>query len=423
LILAILADHVTDLTRHTLDGERRHISDEATLSLMGAEDVISRIQSITYCDYSVQIDHQRQRSVHAAHSDPAIPFALEGNVVLQIFLYGLKIEQVDEQVHIVMDDGSTFTVTAEMKSKAVTDLTARIRKGEIWTLEFQASSATDVIFQYLDDGVEQEMRKTFSAGSYEVAINTRHKDRFAVCLSPANDPFGCIEIKHSFLGEVGASSGRYLFSRGRVWAPPTRTLPAYQSVVVDGLTSAISTTVFDAIRDAQEIDLYIRTDAARTIMSELSRIKAQHKLTTVGGDFSEECDLILISPEQAIPSDWKGQVSTLLFQDQASEGFSELLGRTSIRFEKDAEFRKKALERFWLQASANYHDEPRKAAYGVSWSISTGPEARGRVDLAKLMTFGDEDTRDWTRRVGAQPLSRKAIYETLTQVEGSKSIL
>jgi hypothetical protein len=402
---AVIAHHITDLTRYTGNGPEHQRSDEATVSIIGDLEELRQIREIVYAGYRVALDYVRQRAQHEHHHDPAIPFELGESHVLQIFLYGLKPDPSDAKVTVWRNDGYV-QLEGVLHPLHEARFASRMSGISDWTLIVEAETALDLIIQSKDGVCENEQRVMLAPGRHEVDVQPRFAERYALCLSPTNDPFGSIEVKHSFLGEVGASSGRFLWSKNKLWLPPTRTLPSFISLIVDCVTVPVSRAITEVWKTADEVEVMSSLANVSQVQSALNEFpNLRSRVTVADKGFHENIGVALIGPNDDIPAGWTGKTSCLLFDDQADLGFKSRLEGTLSRLEYDRKLSGSALEGLWTAAEENCQPEGRGAAYGIAWSTSSQSEQKGRVSLLRTMATETEMVKADIRRYAAQPFN------------------
>lgn len=413
---AVIAPHITDLTRYTGNGLEHQRSDEATISIIGQLEDLRQIDQIAYAGYQIALDHVRQRARHRHHHDPAIPFELKDDHVLQIFLYGLKPNPRVLDIDLRMRDGRHRSLKGELQAPQSDTFTSRMSSVDDWTLIVETKTPLDLISQSKTGSREKETRLLLPPGRHEVEVRPQFSERYALCLSPANDPFGSIEIKHSFIGEVGASSGRFLWSKNKLWLPPTRTLPSYVSLLVDCVTMPMNEAIADELRTADEVEVMTgleHVDHVRTVLSSFPKLRS--RITVASAGFGEnKTDIALIRPEEEIPSQWMGKVSCLLFNDQSEEGFRSRLAGMLARLKQDQGLAEKAVESLWTTSEANCQLEGRSASYGVAWTTSSQSEQKGRVSLLRTLATETETVKADVHRYAAQPFNAD-VFKSLAK--------
>lgn len=410
---AVIAPHVTDLTRYTGNGLEYQVSDEATISIVGQLEDLRQIEEIIYADYHIGLDHTHQRARHRHHHDPAIPFKLDDEHILQVFLYGLKPDPGMLEIGLCMQDGRRHTLKGEVKQKLANMFQSRLSEENDWTLIVESETPLDLIVQRKIGTQESEVHRLLSPGRHELEVKPQFCERYALCLSPANDPFGSIEVKHSFIGEVGAASGRFLWSRNRLWLPPIRTLTSYVSLLVDCLETPLNDAINDELKNADEVEVITNVEQADKVHNLLKRYpNLRSKLTIASRDFNAAgCDIALIEPDSDIPSNWMGRTSCLLLKDQAGEGFRSLLELTLTRLTQDEKLAERAVEGLWTTAAANYQQEGRNTSYGIAWTVSSQSEQKGKVSLLRTMATASEDVKDKIHKHAAQPFNA-SVFKT-----------
>jgi hypothetical protein len=403
---AVIAQHITDLTRYTGNGLEHQFSDEATVSIIGRLEELLQIKEIGYAGYRVALDHERQQAQHEHHHDPAIPFELGESHVLQVFLYGLKPDPSDLQVNLWMNGGLGQALEGELAPRHEASFASRMSGVSDWTLIIETKTPLDLIVQSKKGAREDEERLKLEPGRHEVEVRPRFAERYAICLSPANDPYGAIEVKHSFLGEVGAVSGRFLWSKNKLWLPPTRTLPSFISLIVDCVTVPMSKAITEIWKTVDEVEVMTSLANVSQVQSALNELpNLRSKITVADKGFHENIGIALIGPNDDIPAGWTGKTSCLLFDDQAELGFKSRLEATLSRLEYDRELSGSALEGLWTAAEENCQPEGRSAAYGIAWSTSSHSEQKGRVSLLRTMATETEMVKADIRRYAAQPFN------------------
>lgn len=410
---AVIAHHITDLTRYTGNGLEHQRSDEATVSIIGTSEELRRIEKVGYSGYQVYLDHDKQQARHENHLDPAIPFELGTSHVLQIFFYGLKPNPADLIVDIEMADGRSQTLQGDLHPLQQDIFTSRMSGTDDWSLIIEAKSEVDLITQSKIGVREEETRRLLEPGRHQIEVKPTFAERYALCLSPANDPFGSIEVKHSFLGEVGAASGRFLWSKKKLWLPPTRTLPSYVSLIVDCVSDPVGPETVVEWRDADEVEVIASLENATEVQAALCQFPGlRSRITVADKGFHENIDIALIEPGEYVPSNWTGKVSCLLFDDQASASFRSRLEATTSWLKHEQNLSEMALEGLWMAAEGNYLTEGRSAAYGVAWTTSSQSEQKGRVSLLRTMATETEGVKADIRRFAAHPFSADVFKST-----------
>ena len=407
---AVIAPHITDLTRYTGNGAVHQRSDEATVSLIGELEELLQVKEIGYAGYRVLLDHQKQQAQHEHHLDPTIPFKLERDYVLQVFLYGLKPQTDDFVVEVKTVDGGYRKMDGDLYAFQEGSFISRMSGVNDWSLIVDTKTPLDLIRQSKNGVKEEETRILLEPGHHQIEVKPDFAERYAICLSPTDDPYGSIEVKHSFLGEVGASSGRFLWSRNKLWLPPTRTLPAYRSLIVDCVTEPISPRIIPEMQDVDELEV-IATKAnleqVRSAMREFPQVRS--RITIADKGFGENVDIALVDPTVDVPVNWSGRVSFLLFNDQATPEFRSRLEDTLFRLRQGPGLPEIAVESLWTCAEGNHQEEGRNAAYGIAWSTSSSLEQKGRVSFIRAMATEAEDVKARIRRFAAQPFNAKAF--------------
>jgi hypothetical protein len=412
---AVIAPHLTDLTRYTGNGPEHQRSDEATLSIIGQAIDLLQIVEITYAGYRITLDHEQRRAAHQHHHDPAIPFSLDNDSVLQVFLYGLKPDPGVMTVTLGMKNGQHLSLAGQLHLQRTDTFTTRMSGVDDWTLIVDTRIPLDLITQSKIGTRENEARRLLSPGRHEVEVRAEFAERYALCLSPADDPYGSIEVKHSFIGEVGASSGRFLWSRNKLWLPPTRTLPAYVSLIVDCVTTPLNQTAIDEMKTADEVEVITCPEHAEHVRNFLSSYPClRSKLTIASPGFNDDtADIAIIDPKDEVPKRWSGKVSCLLFDDQRDEEFRSRLESTLSRVRRDPRLAGKALESLWTTAESNGQPDGRSAAYGISWTTSSQSEQKGRVSLLRMMVTQSDEVKAAVHRYAAQPFNADAFKAPL----------
>ncbi|TLX17252.1 hypothetical protein [Rhizobium sp. MHM7A] len=412
---AVIAPHLTDLTRYTGNGPDRHRSEEATVSIIGRLEDLRQIEEIDYADYHVCLDHAQQRARHRHHHDPAIPFKLGNEDVLQVFLYGLKPDPEVLEVGLRMKDGRHFALKGEIHPQQEVKFLSRMSGVDDWTMVVETATPLDLIIQSKVGTQEKETQRLLPPGRHELEVHPWFCERYALCLSPADDPFGSLEVKHSFIGEVGASSGRFLWSKNKLWLPPTRTLPSYISLIVDCITMTMNDAIAEVLRTADEVDVISSLANVAQVQSALSGFPSLRSRITIAEEgFDERVDIALVEPADDIPSDWTGKTSCLLFNDQANPMFRSRLKDTLFRLEHDRKLSEKALESLWTTAEENHQPEGRTAAYGIAWSTSSQTEQKGKVSLLRTMAMETDEVKADIRRYAAQPFNAD-VYKRFSE--------
>lgn len=410
---AVIAHHITDLTRYTGNGPEHQRSDEATVSIIGTLEELRQIEEVGYSGYHVYIDHDKQQARHETHHDPAIPFELGNSHVLQIFLYGLKPEHADLIVDIAMTDGQMQTLQAELHPLQQDMFTSRMSGTDDWSLIIETKSELDLIVQSKNGVKEEETRRLLEPGRHQIEVKPTFAERYALCLSPANDPYGSIEVKHSFLGEVGAASGRFLWSKKKLWLPPTRTFPSYVSLVVDCVTEPVGPETIAEWRDADEVEVITSVENAQGVQAALCQFPGlRSKITVADRGFHERNDIALVEPGDHIPANWTRKVSCLLFDDQTNAGFRSRLEATTSWLKHERNLSEIALEGIWTAAEGNHLSEGRSAAYGVAWTTSSQSEQKGRVSWLRTMATETERVKTDMRRFAAHPFNADVFKST-----------
>jgi hypothetical protein len=407
LIRAVIAPHITDLTRYTGNGLDHQRSDEATISIIGQLDELHQIDEIAYAGYQIFIDHEQQRATHCEHQDPAITFKIADDHVLQVFLYGLRPDPKVLDVNVRMKNSDHLSLNAELHSQQTASFTTRMSGVDDWVLIVDTQERVDLITQSKTGTRENEEQRILPPGRHEIEIRPEFCERYALCLSPADDPYGSIEVKHSFIGEVGASSGRFLRSRNKLWLPPTRTLPSYVSLLIDCVTSPMADDIGDEMKMVDEVEVISSPDHAVHVENALKRFPGiRSKITIASTKWQQNnADIALIEPEDDVPAEWAGKVSCLLFNDQADDGFRFRLRNTLRRLERDPRLAGKALESIWVTSEGNHQAEDRDASYGVAWTTSSQIVQRGKVSLLRTMATANDRIKADVHRYAAQPFN------------------
>ncbi len=376
----LLANHVANLVRHCDLGDLQSESKEGTLTLIGSLNELIEIKSVEIGDYTVEMDHIKKRARHRHHSDPAIPFPLGKEHCLQIFLFGEIAETIANTVCLTKLDGNKQIHLAQIQQNKPREITHEVTKiDERWILKTASEFDVDLVIQTQTGGEEHEERHVLPSGHHEVALCSKFSERLGVCLSHADDPFGGIEYKHNLFGEVGATSGRKLWSKDRIWHPPTLFVPAYNSMIVDLVSDEPTKTdeLEAAIKHACEVELI----ASKTHLAIARNIARQHgskiKITKVGDLSEDNIDIAVLEADQQLPSNWTKPISFLLFRDQNDHDFVKASKIAIERLEREKPVRAMAIEKMWLEATQNAHAQEQTHGYGISWSISSANIQRG----------------------------------------------
>lgn len=409
MIEFVLAEHTANLTRHCEAKQVLQSSDEATLTLIGSLDELKNVRMLSIGDYEVSIDHGTQTVRHLYHSDPAIPFQWKDASCLQIFLHNMKIASLPEVVTIMTNDGRTSKGKATRKAstaKSIHHSVLGVKKD--WKLFVDEKADVDLIIQRQIAGREEEEKIILPPGPHFIDLRGKHAERFGICLSWSDDPFGGVEFKHNLFGEVGLVSGRFLWSEKRVWLPPTPQIPSYRSLIVD-LTKDhldLDRDFEQELKRASDIEI-ITSPKNREAAYKIAKAHGSDVKITVAGRANEEspCEIFVFNPDEPVREDFKGPISFLLFRDQSELNFQSDLAATLKRLSSDPAIRANSLERRWLDAMGAPLSCDNERRFGIAWSTSSTEEQRGKIDLFKAKLIGDlSDVKD-IMKIAATPFA------------------
>ncbi len=404
---ATFARHRSVLNRHIETCTTKDFFDEATLTLEGDPVLLSKVIEVQYGPKRIAIDQQACRAIHGSHSDPAIIVHREQGSFLQLFLYTVG-EGYNEPAIIRFADGAKEIVPVAAMECDLSDLRSSVVDENGLKLKVTSARPFEVIWQTSNLGIEREIHMgSFAADEsgqdFLFDIPAFFGNRLGVCVSSSDDIYSGHEHKHTFFGEVGLASGRYLLKGSRLLPPRTNHAETrVRSLLVDFLTC----DDFDEalLNRFDEVTIITDYERAATIAERVLHHRALQTLTAARpGLGCKDADILLLHPDEPIGVPDK-MASFLLFADQNSEGFAERLQRTLARLEKDPAV--KAVERSWTGATKFYEPQWASADYGIAFSHSTADANRGRATMERLKLTRRSDIGEATFQMAATPFAR-----------------
>lgn len=374
---AVLAKHRCRAFRYLTSGVRENLFDEDTLTIVGSEDEIAAIERIEIGSRKVDIDHVRGTADHGTHIDPMIPVAHGEFSHLQLFLCGYEAADITREVR-VQAHGRTIHLRGDVSDEAfVETMTSSVeRTDDGWFLKVNAPEGAEIIWQFQASGIEHEIEADHVTGEAEIKLPTRMGNRLGICVT-SSEIFGGVEHKHLVFGEVGHPSGRYLWSRGALYAPKLADEFAYRSLIVhyrpgEVLPENLSTyDEIELIVEQKDIDAAVMAmhdlgvDGFITSVSHASRPGPCHG------------DIVLLAPDEEPVED--EMCSYLLFSNQDDPDWPE---RLKAAFKAVRSGVRNLIELPWLGASTPALSASQNQ-YGIAFSVPGRESRKSKVFAAK----------------------------------------
>lgn len=385
MLQAVAARHRCVSHYHAETGTAVSVFDEATLSIGGPLETISRIVKIEIDGVLFEVDPVRRAIHHPEHSDPAVPFPFNGKWWIQVFLCdGRYRSDLPASVRVWTLNGQCIVGPITEHLSDDSEMTSKLEgaPGSRF-IEFKSSVQVQAILQTSSCGVEsEETIGMFNPGTHSIDVIPIHSERYGICLS-SGDAFGGIEHKHMIHGQGGHASGRILIDSAGTWWPKVREQFAYRStVVIDDGGEWIDNVVRDPTIDEVEIWTSVARAGALNNMISASALNGRKVVTHEAKSAlnAAQAQILVLDPDDDIP--YGKTLAFMLFRDQSDPGFADRLEGAMRRIASIPRFIP-VIERAWLGS----RDVPSMTMphYGIGFSRSTEMAAAAKVNLFKRL--------------------------------------